>query len=197
MFIAIQKINSNILYKWEQYFPSKYVHTLRNHYHYISSLVWKYLISKEIDNKFGIKKFIPSVDNNGKPIYKKDVYWSLSHKDEYVFIGIDKKPLWLDIEVLKIRDEELKNLFIADYSQLWGCNWKNFYTLWTMKEAYIKKNLLSDLDIMTKIKLIKFIKKKQCINNIPFSYQGILELNWVKSQFLSWNNETLFYSICF
>jgi len=180
MQLEIKKINKEIIEKSERYFWNNFCEKLRKEkpWTYNESLVARYLISTFL-NKEGIKK------------------WSISHKKDLVFIWINNKKIWVDVEILKRRWFELLEKFTRnEYKILWEKNWENFYTLWTTKESIIKyENLI--LDNIENI----ILKKSENIN---------LEISWIKFQkklFLefenkifnvySGNNWNIFYSVCF
>lgn len=86
---------------------------------------------------------------------KKTLYLSLSHSEHYVAFACDVRSIGIDIAEYSIRDESLLSLQSnAEYSLLGGKNWRNFYILWTAKEAIIKITHAT-LDDMKHISLVE------------------------------------------
>lgn len=159
------------------YFPSFYINNLKNKNTFEQSIVARYFISKIIQDKYWIKKYLPLTDTNWKAIYNKSIYRCISHKEKYVFIWVNKFTLWLDLEIIKNRDESIFTIFDKkEWDLIWEINIYNFYRIWTAKESLIK--LLSlILDDMQKIKLVNIYKEKKSISNINFNYLIKLEFN--------------------
>ena len=162
------------------YFPQDYLETLK--YKQKESIIARYEISKLVDKYFWIKKFLAKVDKNGVPIFENDIFWSISHKKDLIFVGISSPgTIWVDIEVIKPRDESLLDIFSEkEYEILWWKNWTNFYTLWTAKEAIIKKNLWK-LDDMKNLVLEKVENIENKIWWIIFTKKIIISWNIVYS----------------
>lgn len=73
----------------------------------------------------------------------KGFYWSISHKKTGLAAVISDKPVGIDLEVLEARDEILwTTIKKVEWLVLGEKNWKNFYRIWTAKEAIIKTKLL-------------------------------------------------------
>jgi hypothetical protein len=82
-------------------------------------------------------------DAQGKPIPIdidwKPYYWSISHSYHYVSFIVSDNPTGIDIAECHERDISLLDIHHAcEYDLFWEKNWKNFYILWTAKEAIIK-----------------------------------------------------------
>ena len=112
-------------------------------------------------------------NKNGKPYLKNsDIYFNISHADEYVVCAISKKEIGVDIE--KIREtnintinyfstEKEKEYILADTEKIYY----RLFEIYTLKEAYIKMNG----DSLTNIKNITnydeaHITKKEVDNYI-------------------------------
>jgi len=191
MHLQIQKITSDLIEQFKNYFPKKYLESLKNKQQ--ESLVARFLISKLVEKKYWIKNFLPEVDENWIPVFEKDIFWSISHKKWVVFVAISKEKIWIDIEIIKKRDISLLNTFKnSEYKLLWWKNWKNFYVLWTAKEAIIKKNL-GNLDDMKNLVLEKKLFKSKKI--LDFVFEKELLFSWQKAYFIIENN--IVYSISF
>ncbi len=151
--------------------------------------IWRYFLQKHL-------KYLPQTDINGIPLFEKNFFWSLSHKENLIFIGWDKKEIWIDIEILKPRNEEIFLLHSdKEYKLLWEKNLIHFYILWTLKESIIKV-FLSSIDILNEIKILNMNKKKERIDNFLFEYHFTWTLQniWWKWSVGVKNN--IIYAIC-
>jgi len=163
--------------KAKSYFPQDYLDSLKHKQK--ESIIARYFISKLVEKYFWIKNFLPQIDKNGVPVFENDIYWSISHKKELVFIWISKQKIGLDIETIKARDESLLDIFFNDeYKILWWKTWENFYILWTNKEAIIKKNLWK-LDDMKNLKLEQLEQIQKDVWGIVFDKKLIISWNVV------------------
>ncbi len=191
MYLKIQKINTKIIKKSEEYFSDSFCNKLKNQksWTYNESLVARYLLA---------------------PFLNKEGFWgwSISHKKNLVFIWTNNSKIWVDIEILKKRDENILEKFLEkEYKILWEkekqgtkdpCwkNWKIFYILWTAKEAIIKfENLL--LDDMEKIILEKSENINENFSEIKFNKKLVFSFKNKNFIVYSGNSEDIFYSICF
>ncbi|GAB0174964.1 MAG: hypothetical protein HHAS10_08430 [Candidatus Altimarinota bacterium] len=128
------------------------------------SVLARYYISRYFHDTYSFIPFLDK-DRNGFPLpiisgSLGTFYWSISHSDEYVAWMIDKNPCGIDIAQYFIRDESLLSKHDEEEYEILGeKSWKNFYRLWTSKEALIKKLSLT-LDDMEKIKLFSSDKEQ-------------------------------------
>ena len=185
MHLTLQSLTWNLIQQSFSYFPKSYLERLKHKQE--ESIVARFLISKLVEEKYWIKDFLPKVDENWVPVFEKDIFWSISHKKGVVFVAVKgwqkinqkifrryiKIEEWVgvDLEIIKERDIILLDTFKnSEYKLLWGKNWKNFYRLWTGKEAIIKYNLwklddMKDLilesveEVSIEIDWMKFDKK--------------------------------------
>jgi hypothetical protein len=108
----------------------------------ISEYIWKF----------------PDFDIEGKPIWEAGKYFSLSHSGQWVFVGVFPQwPIWVDIEDMKPRWEEIFGIHSKEEYELFSWNTRNrkspvdqyeiFYRLWTIKEAVLKL-FLSGIDAL-------------------------------------------------
>jgi len=166
------------------YFPSAYLKTLK--YKPKESVYARFFISQLVEKYFWLKNFLPKVDKNWVPVFENNIFWSISHKKDLVFVGVSDRKIGLDIEFIKIRDKSLLDLFSdAEYKILGWKNWDNFYVLWTGKEAIIKKNLWK-LDDMHNLVLEKIEDLKTNIWWILFNKKLIISWNTVYN-LVDWN----------
>lgn len=97
----------------------------------------------------------------GKPyiVSKTPVYISLSYSEEVVACALSRSPIGLDIEKLApIECSELKHQFTKDECR-WVTSLKDFYTVWTRKEAYSKltgEGLTHDIGIWSVLAPLEF-----------------------------------------
>jgi 4'-phosphopantetheinyl transferase len=78
-------------------------------------------------------------DENGVPCPAAGIYWSLSHKPNYVAAVVSRDKVGIDIEEMKPRDELLFARVASDKE--WGLkerSWDTLFRYWTAKEATLK-----------------------------------------------------------
>lgn len=156
----------------------------------IESIVWKYEIYKNF-------WFLPEKDLEWKPIYNNRLFWSISHKKDLVFIWVYNKQIWVDIEIIKDRWEEIYFLHNDDeYKKIWWKNLENFYKLWTIKESIIKLNL-DEIDNLNIIEIIKIKNETNIIDNILFQTTIFSIFKNKKIITYNWKNKNMIYSISF
>lgn len=147
---ALYQISPQEIETAESYFPTEYIEKLRHKSTYNSSIVSRYIISKLVAEKFGVPDFLPRIDTSGKPIFESDIFWSIAHSGNSVFVCVTKGiPIGVDVEEILPRDPSLLETFTEqEWDKFDTKNWENFYTLWTAKEAVIKLKR-GNLDDMT------------------------------------------------
>ena len=82
-----------------------------------------------------------SSTNSGKPYFAdSNVFISLTHSKEYVGCAVSDKPVGIDIEQIKdVKDSVIERVCSKDEISYLAKSCKDeFFTLWTLKEAYIK-----------------------------------------------------------
>ncbi|OUN02697.1 hypothetical protein B5G43_16035 [Flavonifractor sp. An92] len=94
-------------------------------------------------SEYGVPR--PEFDTlpGGKPILKDGaLHFSLSHSGAFALCGLGKRPLGVDVERIKPRRPNLPRYALSEREFQWftqrGSNWEDFYTLWTLKESYVK-----------------------------------------------------------
>lgn len=129
--------------------------------HYISlkedkkqSLIPYYLLSKYVD----ISKIMMK---GNKPIHP-DIYFSISHKDDYICIVTSKNKVGIDIEKIKKVDANILSFLNEDE--------ENFFEKWTLKEAYLKM-LGNNFNSFSELKYEEILKLK----NIKIEYKTVEE----------------------
>jgi 4'-phosphopantetheinyl transferase len=83
----------------------------------------------------------PLKDKGGRPMSTNGVYWSLTHKPDYVAAVVARQPIGIDVE--KIAGRKTKVIFnkVADpdeWALVGGRSWEGFHRYWTAKEAVLK-----------------------------------------------------------
>jgi 4'-phosphopantetheinyl transferase len=83
----------------------------------------------------------PLKDADGRPLPSNGIYWSLTHKPEYVAAVVARTPIGIDIE--KIAERQTASLYdkvadSAEWSLIGGKSWQGFHRYWTAKEAVLK-----------------------------------------------------------
>ena len=190
MYLKIQKFTIFLIQKSFNYFPKNYLEKLKNKQE--ESIVARYLISKLIEQNFWIKNFLPEVNENWIPIFKNNIFWSISHKKGIVFVWVAKQKFWLDLEIIKYRDNSVLDIFQKEeYQVLWWKNLENFYKIWTVKESLIKYNLVK-LDDMKNMILTWIQEEKNIFWELEFSEK--LKI-WNKYIFLQINDDIVL-SLC-
>ena len=79
----------------------------------------------------------------GKPVLADSaLHFNLSHSGPFALCGVGDHPLGVDVERIKPRRPGLPRYVLSDTEWDWftarGSRWEDFYTLWTLKESYVK-----------------------------------------------------------
>lgn len=75
----------------------------------------------------------------GKPI-SNNKYFNISHSDGYIALAIDEVPVGIDIENIRIAEEDLRNYISNDEEKKYIHDDESFFEVWTNKEALVKAN---------------------------------------------------------
>ena len=104
------------------------------------TLAGRFLLKNMIKEKYGREDFLLFFNENGKPLLDF-CFISISHSGDFAVCAVSKFPVGADIEYTGgFKKREKYMLFTdleSDYVNRHDSG-KRFYTLWTMKEAYIK-----------------------------------------------------------
>ena len=190
MQILLKKFTPDLIQKAKNYFPEKYLEKLKDKQE--ESIVARYLISKLAGENFWVKNFLPEIDEEWIPVFKNNIFWSISHKKGIVFVWVSDEKFWLDLEVIKNRDKNIFNIFSdEEYNILWWKTIENFYKIWTAKEAIIKKKL-EQLDDMKNFILTWVEEQKNIFWEIEFNQK----LNISGKEIFTKINDELILSLC-
>lgn len=155
------------------------------------------LSSESLIARYEIFKYsnkIPNFNKDWIPIFKKDFCFSISHKKNLVFIWVDNKDIWIDIEIIKKRSSEAYLLHkISEYDIFGKKNLKNFYFIWTIKESVLKLNLMW-LENINNIKIQKTENIEKTISGLNFTKKTYSILENKKIITYSGIDENIIYS---
>ncbi len=83
----------------------------------------------------------PLKGEDGQPLPTNGIYWSLTHKPDYVAAVVAQRPIGIDVE--KITERKTAAIFdkVADpneWALIGARSWEGFHRYWTAKEAVLK-----------------------------------------------------------
>lgn len=79
------------------------------------------------------------ISSNGKPYTDNNVFFNLSHSCALVMCAIGRGEVGCDVEYIReIKSGALRSAFLPYERDHIGDDGERFYTLWTVKESYIK-----------------------------------------------------------
>ncbi|MBE6686434.1 MAG: 4'-phosphopantetheinyl transferase superfamily protein [Ruminococcaceae bacterium] len=86
------------------------------------------------------KPFTLEYNNRSKPYIKGDssFFFNISHSDEWVCLGVSDKEIGVDIEKHNPSKTRLAKRFFSQKEQQHCKTVKDFFDIWTQKEAFIK-----------------------------------------------------------
>ncbi len=117
-------------------------------------------------------------DNSNKPYFKdSDVFLSLTHSEEYVGCVVADASVGIDIEKIKtVKDSVINRVCnIEEQNYILNNGMSSFFTIWTLKEAYIKANGFD----CTKIEQINTVRNNYiCFPQYEFLTGEISEYKW-------------------
>lgn len=139
--------------KQKEYISNKKCELLRKQSIVARILLKKLLLGLGVCDGYNI-----GFDTNGKPCYSNssEVYLSISHSNDFVAVAVSNKPVGIDIQVYKkINNKLIEKVCSDDESRLLERKGeKEFFKIWTVKEAYSKctQTKLSDVFKLSFIK---------------------------------------------
>lgn len=128
------------------WFTSRTIEQINNHYHktdqikaFASALCKYYVLPKLL----GIRPIDICLDYNqyGKPylINHYNIYFNISHTKEYLIFAVADSELGIDLEYIDDNlDMNIKDIVFSPQECELIETAKEFYTLWSKKEAYLK-----------------------------------------------------------
>lgn len=113
------------------------------------TLAGRVILREMITENFGVENYTVSYNENGKPLLDF-CYFNISHSGEYVVCVISSNVVGVDLQLMSTLKRREKYKLFTDTENRFVNTSKNteiaYYTLWTMKEAYVKAKggVLSD-----------------------------------------------------
>jgi 4'-phosphopantetheinyl transferase len=104
-------------------------------------LVRKVLIEKR---NLSNEEICFSINEYGKPFCNSldDFHFNVSHSGSWIVCAVDRKPVGIDVEKISTIDLDISKNFFSEeeHSDLLLSKdpWDYFFTLWSLKESYIK-----------------------------------------------------------
>lgn len=127
---------------------------------------------------------------------KKSDFFSASYSDRWLFLAFSEEKIWVDIEQIKPRTSSLLDKRSEELKFLWEENWKNFYRLWTAKEALLKATNTENLDQIWNIQLVKEKNTSEPSFQVYFDKILFLDLNNQQYEVRSFCHEDLIGAVC-
>lgn len=93
-------------------------------------------------------------NKSNKPYFiGSNLHLSFSHSDEYVACAVADAPVGIDIEKIKpVKDSVIKRVCSLDEQNYINNSNSSFFTVWTLKEAYIKANGFNKMSDINTVK---------------------------------------------
>ena len=107
------------------------------------------------EDKLDVSVSALAFDKSNKPYFMDgNIYLSLSHSDEYVACAVANTPVGMDIEKIKsVKASVIKRVCSLDEQTYINNNGaSSFFTIWTLKEAYIKVNCFNKMSDINTVK---------------------------------------------
>lgn len=175
--IKVYVININNVLLDEKHIP-KYCQDMVNKYHLNSdrkkSLIGWLVLGKVLKEQYNIDiEKCPILKNKyGKPYIEKNIYFNISHCDDFVGVVVGDQKCGIDIEKVnseKCSDSLVKKVLSEDEYNYYNSN-KNFeffFEKWVVKEAYYKREGtgINLKNISENILEIPYIEKFSYLNN--------------------------------
>ena len=100
----------------------------------LGNAIAKYAIKKIF--KTSVSDIFFLYEENGKPYFKDGIFFSISHSGEMIVCVVSDKPVGIDIQKEKEISQKTSEYITGNAD----CDLKEFFKLWTKREAVYKKN---------------------------------------------------------
>ncbi|MFZ5564871.1 MAG: 4'-phosphopantetheinyl transferase family protein [Thermodesulfobacteriota bacterium] len=108
-------------------------------------------------------------DDRGAPVPEQGVWWSVSHKPDYVAGVVSAAPIGIDVEKIAPRSEALipKVVSPAEAALFSQDRWTVFFRCWTAKEATLKSRGagIADLDRCRIVSVFSDVRVAVCFKD--------------------------------
>lgn len=141
---------------YENEYIKKHLENITNAEYRLSSSTAFSLLADMLSQHFGINLSKEKISENeyGKPeLSGENVYFNISHSNGAVVCAVSDKPVGVDIEYIKEMRPGIINRCFTDNEKKAILSSRDFYRLWTLKEAYVK---MLGLGISHTLSLIEF-----------------------------------------
>ena len=106
----------------------------------IGEMILKELLSKE-DVDYNETEF--TYNEYGKPFMNNNIYFNISHSDQYIIVAISNKEIGIDIERIKKTQINVIDQFASDKEKEYILKSPNnieerLFQIYTLKESYLK-----------------------------------------------------------
>ena len=80
-------------------------------------------------------------ESNGKPFFEDypDFHFNISHCEDLIAVAVSKKPVGVDIEILRDVNLEIARRFFSKKETRFSKASRDFLYVWTRKEAFLKR----------------------------------------------------------
>ena len=190
MELIVKKIEESDKKTMEKSFSQTFLKSINPPYY--NQKLFKFFTYKdhfEVDNE----KLLSKIDLEH---YYEWQYVSTSYTWDWIFLAIADKKVWIDIEEIKERSQEMIDFFSEeDYAFIWEKSRENFFILWTAEECIIKTSNACFFEDWRNVKIKSLEKKDQEISGIQFWWEWIMQLHEKEYKVFTWIAENKVYSI--
>ena len=137
---SLNSVTPELIGMAERYFPKLYREQLCDKDRYLDGLAARYLVSRLVDLRFGVKDYFPESTPQGIPVFPEGIYWSIAYAEDKAFVAAAEDPVGVDLEKMVLRNPLLFSVFsMREWEAVGKMDWEHFYRMWTAKQALIKK----------------------------------------------------------
>ena len=190
MQLIVKKVEKNEVENMEKSFSEDFLKSINPPYY--NQKLFKFFTYKEYF-KVDDEKILSKIDLEH---YYEWQYVSTSYTWDWIFLAIADKKVWIDIEEIKERSQEMIDFFSKEeYDILWEQSRENFFILWTAEECIIKASNACFFEDWKNVKIKSLEKKDQEVSWIQFWWEWIIQLHEKEYKVLTWIAENKVYSI--